>query len=56
MSTASVMDYASYRAVHPAVRTQRTTTLMEGGACCDFRIVISAFHPVDSEAMADVDP
>ena len=25
------MDYAAYRAVHPAVRTQRTTTLMEGG-------------------------
>jgi hypothetical protein len=47
MSTAYIMDYASYRAVHPAVRTQRTTTLMEGGARCDFRIVISALHPVN---------
>jgi hypothetical protein len=34
------MDYASYRAIHPQVRTQRTTTLMEGGERYDFRIYI----------------
>jgi hypothetical protein len=34
------MDYASYRSVHPTVRTQRTTTLMEGGTRCDFRIYL----------------
>lgn len=32
------MDYASNRAISPQVRTQRTTTLMEGGELCDFRV------------------
>jgi hypothetical protein len=32
------MDEISYRAVHPSIRMQRTSTLMEGGELCDFRI------------------
>lgn len=32
------MDEASYRAVNPAIRMQRTATLMEGAELCDFRI------------------
>ncbi len=32
------MDEAEYRAANPRIRTQRTTTLMEGGELCDFRI------------------
>jgi hypothetical protein len=32
------LDEADYRAVNPRIRMQRTTTLMEGGALCDFRI------------------
>jgi hypothetical protein len=32
------MDEAEYMAVNPRIRTQRTTTLMEGGELCDFRI------------------
>ncbi len=34
------LDEAEYRAVHPAIRMQRTTTLMEGGEQCDFRIYL----------------
>jgi hypothetical protein len=56
MSTAYIMDYASYRAVHPAVLTQRTKTLMEGGACCDFQIVITTLHPPSLKEMADANP
>jgi hypothetical protein len=32
------MDEISYRAVHPSIRLQRTSTLMEGGRLCNFRI------------------
>lgn len=32
------MDETSYRGMNPRIRMQRTTTLMEGGALCDFRI------------------
>lgn len=32
------LDEADYRAVNPRIRMQRTTTLMEGDALCDFRI------------------
>ena len=32
------MDEASYRQANPRIRMQRTTTLMEGGSHCDFRI------------------
>ncbi len=31
-------DEAAYRAFNPALRLQRTSTLMEGGQVCDFRI------------------
>lgn len=31
-------DEAAYRAFNPSLRLQRTTTLMEGGEVCDFRI------------------
>jgi hypothetical protein len=31
-------DEASYRAVNSKLRLQRTTTLMEGGDSCDFRV------------------
>jgi hypothetical protein len=31
-------DEAAYRAFNPTLRLQRTTTLMEGGQVCDFRI------------------
>ena len=32
------MDETEYRAVNDRIRMQRTSTLMEGGALCDFRI------------------
>lgn len=32
------MDETSYRGMNPRIRMQRTTTLMEGGKLCDFRI------------------
>jgi hypothetical protein len=32
------MDETNYRGVNPRLRLQRTTTLMEGGPGCDFRI------------------
>lgn len=31
-------DETAYRAFNPSLRLQRTQTLMEGGALCDFRI------------------
>jgi hypothetical protein len=31
-------DEVAYRTRNPALRMQRTSTLMEGGACCDFRM------------------
>jgi hypothetical protein len=34
------LDEAVYRAAHPALRLQRTTTQMEGGERCDFRIYV----------------
>jgi hypothetical protein len=34
------LDEANYRAAHPSIRMQRTTTLMEGGQRCDFRIYV----------------
>jgi hypothetical protein len=43
------MDYASYRAVNPQIRTQRTKTLMEGGELCDFRIYIVERTPDTGE-------
>lgn len=32
-------DYALIRGFNPALKLRRTQTIMEGGACCDFRIV-----------------
>lgn len=32
------MDETNYRGMNPRIRMQRTTTLMEGGALCDFRL------------------
>ncbi len=34
------MDETTYRGVNPRIRMQRTTTLMEGGTRCDFRIYV----------------
>lgn len=31
-------DEAAYRLFNPSLRLQRTTTLMEGGKFCDFRV------------------
>lgn len=35
-------DEIAYRAFNSALRTQRTSTLMEGGSLCDFRIYSAA--------------
>jgi hypothetical protein len=35
---ACCMDNAVYRSLNPRIRLQRTSTLMEGGTACDFRV------------------
>ena len=48
------LDNAAYRSVNGRLRLQRTSTLMEGGKACDFRVYALA-HTSNSEGMADDD-
>jgi hypothetical protein len=41
---ACCMDNAVYRSLNPRLRLQRTSTLMEGGPACDFRVYALEKH------------
>jgi hypothetical protein len=48
---ACALDNAAYRSVNDRLRLQRTSTLMEGGSVCDFRVYV-ATGPSDEGSQA----
>jgi hypothetical protein len=49
-------DEAHYRAANPRLRLQRTSTLMEGGEVCDFRVYAVSEEPADSSGRSKDQP